>query len=100
MVSGREGRVQDREEEPASDVREHVIKEAWETQQVVAWTPTMVVGEESLEANQGPRPIIIDGSNVAMAHGCDKVFSSKGRRKGGKAIVSMFDSKIVSRMVG
>ena len=48
--------------------------------QVVARGPTMWVGEEGQGADRGPRPIVIDGSNVAMAHGNNKAFSSKGRR--------------------
>ena len=79
---GREGRVQDGEEEPASEVSEHLIKE--EPASEVS-KHLMVLGEENRAQHGGgvgPRPIIIDGSNVAMAHGCGEVFSSKGRRKG------------------
>jgi len=43
----------------------------------VSKTPTISEVKEA-EPSTGLRPIIIDGSNVAMAHGKNKVFSAKG----------------------
>jgi len=43
----------------------------------VSKAPTISEGKEG-EPRTGLRPIVIDGSNVAMAHGKNKVFSSKG----------------------
>ena len=43
----------------------------------VSKTPTISEAREA-EPSTGLRPIIIDGSNVAMAHGKNKVFSAKG----------------------
>jgi len=43
----------------------------------VAKVPTISEGRES-GPRTGLRPIVIDGSNVAMAHGKNKVFSAKG----------------------
>jgi len=40
--------------------------------------PTMLVGKEQNRAEGGLRPIVIDGSNIAMSHGMDSSFSSKG----------------------
>ena len=39
---------------------------------------TMFVGGEAREERQGLRPIVIDGSNVAMSHGGNKFFSARG----------------------
>jgi hypothetical protein len=45
--------------------------------QLVAQGPTMF-GGEAATGSTGLRPIVIDGSNVAMAHGNNMIFSSKG----------------------
>ena len=46
--------------------------------QMVAQTPTIYVGEQCRGEQTGLRPIVIDGSNVAMAHGNNKAFSATG----------------------
>jgi len=45
---------------------------------VVSQGPTMYVGEQDNTVSGGLRPIVIDGSNVAMSHGMNTVFSSRG----------------------
>ena len=45
---------------------------------VVSQGPTMYMGEQANIAAGGLRPIVIDGSNVAMSHGMNTLFSSKG----------------------
>ena len=53
-------------------------RRAGQTQSLqVSKAPTISEGREA-EPRTGLRPIVIDGSNVAMAHGKNKVFSAKG----------------------
>ena len=53
-------------------------KRAGQTQGLqVSKAPTISEGKEG-DPRVGLRPIVIDGSNVAMAHGKNKVFSAKG----------------------
>ena len=53
-------------------------KLGWQTQGFpVSKAPTISEANEA-ELRTGLRPIVIDGSNVAMAHGMNKVFSAKG----------------------
>ena len=40
--------------------------------------PTMFVGQKQDRGEGELRPIVIDGSNVAMSHGLDNIFSSRG----------------------
>jgi len=40
--------------------------------------PTMFVGQQHDKVEGELRPIVIDGSNVAMSHGLDNIFSSRG----------------------
>jgi len=40
--------------------------------------PTMLVGQQQDKVEGGLRPIVIDGSNVAMSHGLGNNFSSRG----------------------
>jgi len=40
--------------------------------------PTMFVGQQQDKVEGGLRPIVIDGSNVAMSHGLGNLFSSRG----------------------
>ena len=44
---------------------------------VVSQGPPMYVEEQDNTASGGLKPIVIDGSNVAMSHGMNIVFSSK-----------------------
>ena len=38
----------------------------------------MVLGKKKAEKKGTPRPIVIDGNNVAKAHGMDRMFSVQG----------------------
>jgi len=51
--------------------------------------PTMFVGQQQVQVEGDLRPIVIDGSNVAMSHGMDSVFSVKGI----ELVVNFFTSR-------
>ena len=57
----------------------HIVKRARQIRGLqVSQAPTISKGREA-KLRTGLRPIVIDGSNVAMAHGKHKMFSAKGR---------------------
>jgi len=67
-----------------------------EGKNVISKGPTMLVGGADFQQIEGLRPIVIDGSNVAMSHGLHSVFSAKGIDLVVKYFASRGHQKIVA----